>query len=253
MLSGRTRALLIELVSMLHTHTEIRTFFLKYDLQQYFSGGNNKEEIVRRVFEAISAAHDPEEADRMFRRILKDVLEGSWNERGGAHFFSGDWPTSRKAKELVDALPADGLVFQEGQLVPTTPRPAEIAPEISALQIELESLGLTTAGTHYQQAVDNYQSGNWEASNGQLRSFLEDLYIELCRRKTSNVFADGQAAIQALQNAGLLEPGEFNLARGLFEMSNGRGAHRGLSDPQEALFRLHFSTALARYLIARIR
>src|SRR5262249_45827641 len=49
------------------------------------------------------------------------------------------------------------------RLVPSNPGPAPLAPELTALEQELNQLGLNVAATHYHQAVDNYTDGNFEA------------------------------------------------------------------------------------------
>jgi hypothetical protein len=158
-----------------------------------------------------------------------------------------------KVEDLLSALRGDGWEFSKGKLIPTTPEPASLAPETSMLQQELTKFHFNVAEVHYQQALENFREHRFESSNGQLRSFLESLYIELCKRKTGKAFADASAAIQHLFQAGAIEGGEYNLARGLFEASNERGAHHGLTDSEEALFRFHFSTAFSRYLVARLR
>ena len=61
---------------------------------------------------------------------------------------------------------------------------------------------------------------------------------------------DPKGTVDRLVNAATLDGDEAQLLRGLLGLSNRRGAHHGLTDEQEALFRLHFSTAAARYLLA---
>jgi hypothetical protein len=86
------------------------------------------------------------------------------------------------------------------------PGPAPLAPELTALQQELNNLGLNVAATHYGQAVDNFTDGNFEASNGQLRSFLEDLIKRGAQLKGQQQEAGPDAALQHLRSVLDAEP-----------------------------------------------
>jgi hypothetical protein len=57
------------------------------------------------------------------------------------------------------------------------------------------------------------------------------------------------AALQRLQQGGRLLDGEFNFLRGLWTLSQQRGAHQGLTTEEEALFRLQTTTSAARFLL----
>jgi hypothetical protein len=57
------------------------------------------------------------------------------------------------------------------------------------------------------------------------------------------------AALQRLQQGGRLLDGEFNFLRGLWTLSQQRGAHQGLTTKEEALFRLQTTTSAARFLL----
>lgn len=49
---------------------------------------------------------------------------------------------------------------------------------------------------------------------------------------------------------GSLAEGEYDLLRGLWDLSQHRGSHPGLSDEEEARFRLMFVTSECRFLLA---
>ena len=94
-------------------------------------------------------------------------------------------------------------------------------------------------------------SENHESANGQVRSFLESLLLQLCRAETGRDFDDAAAALQHLRNVSWLDTGEWNHFRSFWADIQDNGPHRGLSDPEEALFRFHFATAVARYLLTK--
>ena len=94
-------------------------------------------------------------------------------------------------------------------MVPTTPAPAALGPELSQLESDLEKRGFDPAVTHYRQAVDNFVGRYWEAANGQIRSFAEDLFIGVGGLLTGENRSDPIAALQDLRNAQYLDAPEF--------------------------------------------
>jgi hypothetical protein len=153
---------------------------------------------------------------------------------------------------MLASLEVDGLAVRDGRLIPTTPGPATLGPEISGLESDLQTAGLGVALRHYQQANDNLAQGNFEAANGQVRSFVEDLAISVCRLVTTREFNDASAALQHLRQSGFLDASEFNTCRGFWDASHTNGPHHGLSNQDEALFRLHVATAIGRYLLRKV-
>ena len=79
----------------------------------------------------------------------------------------------RRSAALVASLGLDGFEWGGRSTVRSDPGAIPLASEVTALEQDLIELGLNVAATHYRQAVDNYTDGNYEACNGQLRSFFE--------------------------------------------------------------------------------
>jgi hypothetical protein len=96
---------------------------------------------------------------------------------------------------FASALALDGFEVHENELIPTTSEPAILAPELTALEEQLQERGMTIAITHYRQACENFVRGNAEAANGQIRSFLENLFIALCEEGCDRRFPDATAAL----------------------------------------------------------
>jgi hypothetical protein len=76
--------------------------------------------------------------------------------------------------------------------------------------------------------------------------------LTLCERATQTRPTDARGAAERLRNHGDLDGDEAKMIAGLAGVSNERGAHAGLTDRDEAIFRLHATTAVATYLLARI-
>jgi hypothetical protein len=157
------------------------------------------------------------------------------------------------AERLLQSLRIDGFEWLDGKLVPTTPEPASLEPELSLLEMDLQELNLGVAARHYRQAHENFVNSNWAAANGQLRSFMEDFLIELGKIKTKHNRTDPNAAIQDLRHQKFFDEQEFQMLKAFWQGIQDGGPHRGLSDGQEGLFRLHMATSIARYVIHKVR
>jgi hypothetical protein len=125
--------------------------------------------------------------------------------------------------------------------------------ERSIVEERLEGRGWRDAAAHYRQCADGVGARNWESANGQGHSFLEDLIpraaTDIGGKKAPR---EPRAALQFLRDKNLLLEGEFDFARGLWEMCNSRGSHAGRSDGEEARFRFVAISAYARFLLSRL-
>lgn len=218
------------------THAELQRLFLEYNLfYSDFTGG-----IDPRCNALVTSLTQRSDADNAITTLIEYVLE-----RGGSDFG----PT----ENLLRALRVDGLEWHDRKLVPTTPKPAELATELSQLELDLKDLGLTVASVHYRQAYESFVAGNSEAANGQIRSFMENLLIEVAKRQTTKTRSNAAAALQDLRDARFFDEPEWQMVRGFWHGIQDKGPHHGLSDEQEALFRLHIATSIARYAMHKSR
>lgn len=244
--SDRTLAVVIEVTADSYTHDQLDVLFLRLGLVGRGpldqGTGRTKLRRVRRAVELL-------EADDRTMELVRELVEERFSRSTGA-----TWGQSPAVPErLVDAVRLDGFDIAEGRLVAATPGPASLGPETSALELRLRERGYVVAASHYEQAVGSYVDGRREASNGQLRSFLESLLIDLSNRTTGGSPSSARGAIDRLRSSGHIDGSEADILKGVVGVSNSRGAHAGLSDDEEALFRLHFATATARYILARVQ
>lgn len=224
--------------TVVNTHAEMELLFLEHELSYSDVIGGLRPRANALVMAV--RQRPATEAEQGLTRLIEYVLErapSSWDQ----------------AEELLRALRVDGFEWRSGRLVPTTPSPARLADELSQLELDLQELGLRVASEHYRQAYESFVAGNWEAANGQIRSFVEDLFIELGKQKTSIDRSNPAAALQDLRDATFFDNPEWQIFRGFWQCIQDNGPHRGLSHEQEALFRLHVATAVARYAIHKAR
>ncbi len=252
-LSDSTAASLIEVISDSYSHSELDTLFLRLGCAGVGpphnptsrTQGPNKMARVRPVVDELRTREDEPDIITLARELIEQRFSGN--------VFDYHGNVLPRYERLVRGLELDGYTISEdGELLATTPGPAMLGPEISLLERELDARGLGVARAHYRQAVDSFVDGRLEASNGQLRSFIEDFVLTLSQQILSTRPSNVRSAADRLRNHGSLDTNEAALVSSLVGMSNERGAHAGLTDREEALFRLHMTTATARYLLARL-
>jgi len=232
-------ALARSLAHEIYSHSEFDLLFVEHGVEQFNTGGNLQVRALR-LLTGIREKYGVEKADQIFVELIEQFLNRFQPQR---------LENSDSIQRLLAALQADEFEYQGDRLVPTTPGPVSLAPQISALEMALDHRGFQTALTHFRQATDNFSDGNWEACNGQIRSYLEDLFLRLCEAQTGKYFRDPSGALQHLRDVEKLDPQEWNISRSLWNAIQTNGPHSGLSYQEEARFRLHQSTALGRYLM----
>jgi hypothetical protein len=214
-------------------HAQLDALFYEYEVQGRNPGSANANKIKRSVALVRGIEEDRVfESEAILLELANRVLANPYQRQN--------------LTALVASLGVDGLEWAGDQLVPSDPGAAPLAPELTALEQELNQLGLNVAATHYRQAVDNCADGNFEACNGQLRSFLEDLIKGAAQRRGQQQEAGPDAALQHLRNAGVLDSEEWAIFRALWHGTQDNGPHAGLTDAEEARFRMHSATAAGR-------
>jgi hypothetical protein len=221
--------------AVIRDHFELELVFLEHGVPyDQFGGG-----IRPRVNGLVMLLRSCDDGDARLTQLIEYALlrrDAAWEQ----------------ANRLLQALRLDGCEWRDGTLIPTTPEPLPLAQELSQLERDLQDLSLSVAATHYRQAYESFVAGRWEAANGQVRSFAEDFFIEVGRLGTSKSRPDPLASLQDLRSQGFLDDPEWQTFRGFWQSIQDKGPHHGLSDEQEALFRLHLATAIARYIIHKL-
>ena len=161
------------------------------------------------------------------------------------------WGSSRTetSVELVRMLPSD---------IPETDfREAE--DEITQL---LERHGFNTSKVHLKQAMSAFGRGEWSSANGELRNFYESYLNEIAERLGYLGAGDSKNKRDFL---GTLQPpflladyNEWNsnnqkqqFVQGLMSRMHPHGGHPGLSEEEDATFRLQINLITARLFLRR--
>lgn len=240
-ISHRTKAALIRALAV-QSHAEITTLAVEVGMPGEAEGHTRHDRaatLITRLLRGHSDAEVLEKALVLGESLLLSLIP------------DGDWEPNASGVRLRESLELDGYTFAGHRLRPVAPGPAALGRELSALERMLEADGFDEALVHYQQAADNLELGHAEASNGQTRSFIESLVIQLCALEGERDFSDASAALQHLMNQSWIDRGEYNHLRYFWADIQDNGPHRGLSSGEEALFRFHYATAVGRYLLTK--
>ncbi len=136
-------------------------------------------------------------------------------------------------------------------------------PESSSeVDLLLSASDFATAKRHLDSARENITQGDWEAANSQCRTFLEALTDSIADDlygADAMVLQGGLSKSQLLANIGFLsreklEFGDGNgqaFLPGLAKLLHPDGAHPGISNQPDALFRLQTVVVTARWLMKR--
>jgi hypothetical protein len=151
--------------------------------------------------------------------------------------------------QLIRMLPNDipGLDFREAE------------NEIVTL---LTRSGFTVAKGHLSQAMSAFQRGEWAAANGALRNFYESYLNEIAVSLGYTGGGDGKEKRDFLGSLTppflLTDYNEWNAnnqkpqyVQGLMSRIHPHGGHPGLSEEEDATFRLQISLVTARLFLRR--
>lgn len=165
---------------------------------------------------------------------------------------------SDQYREIYDrfrqALRADDLDLVEGRIAPLVSPSVNVAKEQGFLESRLQKFEFREAFNHLEQAVDNAATGNWEASNGQIRSFLEALCNAIADRiyKGANSPPSGGKARKYLEKVGFLSPNESKLLKAFFQVLHVDGSHAGTSSSDDCHRRRLMVLAMANYYLEQL-
>ncbi|MET8808860.1 hypothetical protein [Streptomyces sp. NPDC004546] len=230
----------------------------------------NRQEILRT---ALNDARDKaiEEWDSEAHQALLDFTRAlvEFNLRNDLRDLIDDLAEALRSDgyELIRHAEADTGAFggfrHRASILPFDPAQAPLHEEMTALEHELATRGYNQALGHYQAALKHFAEQDHPSSNGQLRTALEDLIVNLAIDHTSYQDSgranQGGRAIKSLYVQGgqgpavigkpLPEKDGGTLIQGLWDISHLNGAHPGLSDAQEARIRMQLVTGVMQFLL----
>jgi hypothetical protein len=176
-------------------------------------------------------------------------------------WFEPPPPTALQSR-LLHFLNQDGYAVREGALISSLPADLGLPVAQTELFALLDRHDFPTPKSHLEQAIENHARGNWSSANGQLRNFFEGLLDEIAVR-LDPAAANVRGGHDRRTRLSMVSPpflsadlGEWsldgkNFVNGLMKRLHPSGPHPGLSDEEDATFRLHIVLLTGRLLIAR--
>jgi hypothetical protein len=243
---SRTIGMLVRTIDVAYSNTGIGTLLLEAEADQWDPRiAPNKQGRLQALFSAMRD-DGSDEATAAALEIARRLLSA------GAHRARGPRPMIWW-EDAVDTLAADGWEYDiDADRLVATVAGVSAAEETSRLEGDLVARGWETAAGHYRHALEAFGRGDWTSANGQLRNVVE-LVLPLAAEAASGKGpTQPRAAIAVLQARKVLVQGEFDVLKGLWDLLQPRGAHPGLSDKDEALFRLMTVTSEIRFLLTRL-
>ncbi|WP_375599632.1 hypothetical protein [Devosia sp. Naph2] len=130
------------------------------------------------------------------------------------------------------------------------------------VELLLDRHGLVVARGHLRQAMSAFGRGEWASANGALRNFFESYLNEIADALGYQGQGDGKVKRDFLGNIQppflLSQYNEWNennqkpqYVQGLMSRMHPHGGHPGLSEEEDATFRLQISLITARLLLRR--
>lgn len=269
----------VEVIADFKAHSDMHVLEVQWDIEQYVSTSSKSARIAswskvatslnpmvmteagkmkfsRAVVELAVQAPDHKKGEPSWRRFIAglrfdgfEVVADRVPDPRGRHSLFGDGPRKIEVPVLRRMLPEDlpGPDFREAE------------SEVVAL---LKKHKLTVAQGHLEQATSAFQRGEWAAANSQLRSFFEDYLNQMAVELGYKGPDDTKLKRDFLGN---VEP-PFLLAsynewsannqkpqyvQGLWSRMHPAGSHPGLSEEDDATFRLQITLVTARLFLRR--
>ncbi|AMS40159.1 hypothetical protein [Aminobacter aminovorans] len=215
---------------------------------------NGRVSLERALVETAITAPEARQGSVSWNRLVAglrfDGFEIVETEISVTSRFSWGGEATKKILTLVRMLPKDipGLDFREAE------------SEVVTL---LDRSGFTVARGHLKQAVSAFQRGEWSSANGELRNFYES-YLNEIAVALGYVGGDDSKAKRDFLGASVQPPfllvdyNEWNAntqkpqyIQGLMSRMHPHGGHPGLSEEEDATFRLQITLITARLFLRR--
>lgn len=270
MLRSGSIVMACQIIEFIRTNAELDSLILEYDLsEQVASAGSIAKTIMNLKRFAVKHPQHPVMTDRGERPLAAALVDKAiqiacresgakpWLEKlerylnlDGYALTYGDveglWETRRELKGFAVSMPAF----------------VELPESSSEVDSMLSENGFEVAKRHLESARENITQGDWEAANSQCRTFLEALTDAIADDLYSADAAPLRSALekrQLLANKGFLSRGKHEFGDGnaqaflpgLAKLLHPDGAHPGISNQADALFRLQVVVVTGRWLLKR--
>lgn len=265
-----------EVISDTHSHSDIDVLEMQWGIEDRGGGGSKPARVVSLSKAAVDGGPQvhTEQGLVSLERALVEAALANWAEvqeklcwrklKAGLRLDgfeviepgeddSQSWmrPRPKLPATLVRMLPSDlpGLNMREA--------------ESEVVQL-LKRHGLGIAEGHLSRAISAFQRGEWSGANGELRNFLESYLNEIAEKFGCDPAADSRQKRDYLGSSVtppflLAEYNEWSaggqkspFVQALMSRMHPHGGHPGLSEEEDATFRLQINLVSARLFLRRL-
>ncbi len=193
-------------------------------------------------------------------------VTGCWRRLVAGLRFDGfevDEQQHQTQSDESRGLPTDNQLRTVRRMLPSNIPQLDFREAESEIDRLLNGLGFTTAKGHLALAMSAFQRGEWSSTNGELRKFFESYLNEIAVGLGYAGSGDSKQKRdylgQGVQPAFLLaDYNEWNtnnqkpqFVQGLMSRMHPHGGHPGLSEEEDATFRLQIALITARLFLRR--
>ncbi|UXS11606.1 hypothetical protein FY133_18395 [Agrobacterium tumefaciens] len=270
MLSRGTVVIACDILNGIKTNAEIESLIIEHGLEEHvpYGGSIAKTVLSLKKFAAQNPNHEVETdfgPKPLSRFLVEKAIElVGWKERE-----SGLWEKLDRYLQLdgfsldtetTDYWGNERIVIKG--LVTSFPESAELTSTVNELDALLSKHGFIVSSRHLSSARENIAQADWEAANSQCRTFLEAVTDGIADKLFT---AEAESKLSGLQKRQLLaekgflstEKHEFSDGNkqaylpGLAKLLHPDGSHPGISNQDDAMFRLQTVIVTTRWLLKR--
>lgn len=205
--------------------------------------------LVEKATKAPGFRHDTDEWKKLVSGLRSDGFEVAFNhiKVPSSSIFGSE--ETKKVATLVRLLPniITGMDFREAE---------------NEVVMLLEQCRFHTAKGHLNQGMSAFQRGEWSSANGELRNFYESYLNEIATGLGYSGSEDSKAKrnflgtcqppfLLSVYNEWSANNQKPQFVQGLMSRLHPHGGHPGLSDEEDATFRLQISLVTARLFLRR--
>lgn len=267
-----------EVIADFKSHSDMSVLEVQWNLDQQGISSSSKSARVRDLAQ-IAIRLNPQVMTETGRMHLARALVETAILAPDSTTQANEW------QKLVAGLRFDGFEIVETEL-PTTGRNfwsesatkikrelrrmlPEDVPETdfreaaSEVETMLNHLNLPVARGHLQQALSAFQRGEWSSANGELRNFYENYLNEIANglgymgqgdsKARRDFLGSGLTPPFLLEEYNEWHPQKTQFVQGLMNRMHPHGGHPGLSEEEDATFRLQISLITARLFLRRFK
>lgn len=269
----------VEVIADFKAHSDMNVLEVQWDIEKYISTSSKSARIAswskvatgldpfvmtetgkmkfsRAIVELAVQAPDHKRSGPVWRKFIAglrfdgfEIVVDRVPDPSGRQSIFGDGPSEIEVATLRRMLPDDlpGLDLREAE------------NEVDNL---LRKHKLTVAAGHLQMALSAFQRGEWSSANGELRKLYESYLDEIANRLGYSGSGDSKARRDFLGSGVtppfLLEeynewhPQKTQFVQGLMNRMHPHGGHAGLSEEEDATFRLQVTLITARLFLRRL-